>query len=85
LPVVQRGAFAHAIYRTKVGRNTKLHAVSDGQGRPCIFFLTAGNAHDAKVAQARLDVWSQGIVVQCITTSGGTSYGTDSSRQRHDD
>ena len=34
---------------------------------------------------AVLGVWSQGVVVHYVTTSGGTSYGTDSSRQRHDD
>ena len=35
--------------------------------------------------EGRLDVWSHGIVVHCTAISGGTSYGTDSSRQRHDD
>jgi hypothetical protein len=34
---------------------------------------------------SRLAVWSHGIVVHCITIYGGTSYGADSSRQRHDD
>src|SRR5271157_4665749 len=27
-------------------------------------------------------VWSQGVVVHYVATSGGTSYGADSSRQR---
>ena len=30
-------------------------------------------------------VWSHGIVVHCIMISGGTSYGANSSPQRHND
>jgi transposase len=33
-----------------LGRNTKLHAVCDAKGRPCILLLTPGNVHDCKVA-----------------------------------
>lgn len=32
----KRGALAHGIGRTKGGRNTKLHAVCDEKGRPCV-------------------------------------------------
>ncbi len=42
---------AHGIGRTKGGRNTKLHAVCDKKGRPCVLLLTPGNVHDCKVAQ----------------------------------
>ena len=42
---------AHGIGRTKGGRNTKLHAVCDERGRPCVLLLTPGNVHDCKVAQ----------------------------------
>ena len=42
---------AHGIGRTKGGRNTKLHAVCDEKGRPCVLLLTSGNVHDCKVAQ----------------------------------
>jgi transposase len=42
---------AHGIGRTKGGRNTKLHAVCDEKGRPCVLLLTPGNVHDGKVAQ----------------------------------
>jgi len=42
---------AHGIGRTKGGRNTKLHAVCDKKGRPCVLLLTPGNVHDYKVAQ----------------------------------
>ena len=42
---------AHGIGHTKGGRNTKLHAVCDGKGRPLVLLLTPGNVHDCKVAQ----------------------------------
>lgn len=42
---------AHGIGRTKGGRNTKLHAVCDEKGRPCVLLLTPGKVHDCKVAQ----------------------------------
>ncbi|WP_445488948.1 IS5 family transposase [Rhodopseudomonas sp. RCAM05734] len=42
---------AHGIGRTKGGRNTKLHAVCDEKGRPCVLLLTPGNVHDCRVAQ----------------------------------
>ena len=44
------GALAHGIGRTKGGRNTKLHAVCDAKGRPCVLLLTPENVHDCKVA-----------------------------------
>src|SRR3954468_22242866 len=43
---VEKGALAHGIGRTKGGRNTKLHAVCDEKGRPCVLFLTPGNVND---------------------------------------
>ncbi len=46
---------ANGIGLTKGGRNTKLHAVCDEQGRPCVLLLTPGNVHDCKVAQACIE------------------------------
>ena len=46
-----RGALAHGIGRMKGGRNTKLHAVCNEKGRPCVLLLTPGNVHNCKVAQ----------------------------------
>ena len=43
---------AHGIGRTNGGRNTKLHAVCDEQGRPLVLLVTAGNVHDVKPAPA---------------------------------
>ena len=43
------------IGRTKGGMNTKLHAVTDADGRPIRFFLTAGQVSDYTGALALLD------------------------------
>nr|WP_141652470.1 IS5 family transposase [Rhizobium grahamii] len=45
------GPLARGIGRTKGGRNTKLHAVCDEKGRPCVLLLTPGNVNDCKVAE----------------------------------
>lgn len=42
------------IGRTKGGLNTKLHAVTDGDGRPLRFFLSAGQVNDYTGALALL-------------------------------
>ena len=47
----KRGALAHGIGRTKGGRNTKLHAVCDGKGRPLVLLLTPGVNGGAKSGQ----------------------------------
>ena len=47
----QRGRL---IGRTKGGMNTKLHAVTDADGRPIRFFMTAGQVSDYTGAVARL-------------------------------
>lgn len=43
------------IGRTKGGMNTKLHAVTDRNGRPLDFFMTAGHISDYTGAAALLD------------------------------
>ncbi len=43
------------IGRTKGGMNTKLHAVTDANGRPISFFITAGQVSDYTGAAALLD------------------------------
>lgn len=47
----KRGARAHAIGRSKGGRTTKIHAVTDGQGRPIVLAVTPGNKSDYTPAQ----------------------------------
>jgi len=50
-----RGTRSPAIGRTKGGRNSKLHMVSGGLGRPLTFFLSPGQMSDAKGALALMD------------------------------
>jgi transposase len=50
------GVFSHAIGRSRGGRTTKIHALSDDQGRPLAFQLTAGNTHDLDGARALLAI-----------------------------
>ena len=50
-PGDQRGRL---IGRTKGGMNTKLHAVTDADGRPIRFFMTAGQVSDYTGAAALL-------------------------------
>ena len=47
------------------GRSTKIHAVVDGLGNPCVLMLTGGQVHDSvmlKPALDRLDI-SQSVVL----------------------
>lgn len=53
-PRVEEGLGA-LIGRTKGGMNTKLHAVTDANGRPFSFFITAGQVSDYTGAAALLD------------------------------
>jgi transposase len=51
----KKGDLGRLIGRTKGGMNTKLHAVSDADGRPLSFFMTAGQVSDYTGAAALLD------------------------------
>jgi len=42
----KRGVFHNAIGRSRGGRTTKIHALTDDRGRPIVFLLTPGNTHD---------------------------------------
>jgi transposase len=46
----KRGAFRNAIGRSRGGRTTKIHALTDALGRPVAFLLTAGNIADITAA-----------------------------------
>lgn len=52
---MQKVGLAHGIGLTKVGRNTKLHAVCGAKDRPVVLPLTPGNVQDYKVAQLGID------------------------------
>jgi transposase len=50
----KRGAFRHAIGRSRGGRTTKIHALTDDLGRPLSFLITPGNTHDLAGARELL-------------------------------
>jgi integrase len=54
-PRGKKGEPGRPIGRTKGGMNTKLHAVTDANGRPISFFVTAGQVSDYTGAAALLD------------------------------
>ena len=45
-PTVKKGGDGRLIGRAKGGINTKLHAVTDAQGRPIRLYVTAGQISD---------------------------------------
>src|SRR5258707_8507234 len=47
---LKRGAFEQAIGRSRGGRTTTLHALSDDAGRPRVLLLAPGNQHDVTMA-----------------------------------
>lgn len=51
----KRGAHVQAIGISRGGRNTKLHALTDCEGRPLRFLLTGGNVADCRAADVLLD------------------------------
>ena len=46
----KRGAFEQALGTSRGGRTSKIHALTDGKGRPRVLILTAGNINDITVA-----------------------------------
>ncbi len=50
------GALAQAIGRSPGGRTTKVHALTDEQGRPLALILTPGHAHDLTGARDLLAI-----------------------------
>jgi len=51
----KRGAFKQALGTSRGGRTSKLHALTDGKGRPRVLILTPGNVNDITVAASLLD------------------------------
>jgi transposase len=54
-PMVKKGGDGRLIGRTKGGMNTKLHAVTDTQGRPIRLHVTAGQISDYTGAAALIE------------------------------
>ncbi len=51
----KRGAYGEAIGRSRGGRTTKIHALTDEKGRPRILLLSPGNTHDVMAAPALVE------------------------------
>jgi transposase len=51
----KRGAFLQAIGASRGGRTTKLHGLTDEQGRPRILQLSAGNINDMTMAASLIN------------------------------
>lgn len=49
--------------RSRGGLTTKIHAVVDADGRPVCLALTAGQAHDGRMAEPMLQDISKGTIV----------------------
>lgn len=47
----KRGDFEQAIGRSRGGRTTKIHALTEDRGRPVAFLITSGNCHDLPAAR----------------------------------
>ena len=73
----QRGQQVQALGISRGGRATKIHALSDGQGRPLAFLLTPGQAADCCAAEALLRRLLPGALVMT-----DRAYDTDAVRQQ---
>ena len=51
----KRGAFVQAIGTSRGGRTSKLHGLTDAQGRPRILLVSAGNINDMTMAAALIE------------------------------
>jgi transposase len=50
----KRGDFQQGIGRSRGGRTTKIHALTEDHGRPIAFLITPGNCHDLAAARELL-------------------------------
>jgi Transposase DDE domain len=53
--VAQKGAFAQAIGISCGGRTSKLHGLTDAQGRPRLLIVSAGNINDMTMAATLIE------------------------------
>lgn len=72
----QRGERAQAIGRSRGGRSTKIHALTDERCRPVAFLLTGGQVNDCTAAEALLDE-----MPDCKILHGDKGYDTNNVRR----
>ena len=76
-----KGGFrAQALGVSRGGRTTKIHALSDGQGRPLAFLLTGGRAADSRAAESLLHGLAPSTLVMA-----DRAYDTNAVRQQIED
>ncbi|UOM36750.1 IS5 family transposase [Acuticoccus sp. I52.16.1] len=70
------GKRAQAIGRSRGGRTTKIHALTDGFGRPVAFHLTGGQAADCRAAEELLEE-----MPDCRVVHADKAYDTNAIRR----
>jgi transposase len=73
----QRGERSQAIGRSRGGRTTKIHALTDGIGRPRAFVLTGGQVADCRAGERLLRHLPTDVLVHA-----DKGYDTDRFRRR---
>jgi transposase len=73
----QRGEKNQAIGRSRGGRTTKIHALTDTECRPIAFLLTGGNVADCTAAASLLD-----HLPDCRILHADKGYDSDTIRRR---
>ena len=73
----QRGELAQAIGRSRGGRTTKIHALTDAQCRPLAFVLTGGQIADCTAGAELLEK-----LATCDVLHGDKGYDSDAIRRR---
>ncbi|MBB4210852.1 transposase [Rhodothalassium salexigens DSM 2132] len=75
-PAAEKGEQSHAIGRSRGGRTTKIHALTDYHGRPLRLHRTGGNASDCRGGAPLLDALPAEVIVHA-----DKGYDTDRVRQ----
>jgi transposase len=73
----KRGEKNQAIGRSRGGRTTKIHALTDEHCRPVAFLLTGGQVADCVAAQELLDK-----LPECAVVNGDKGYDSDGLRRK---
>ncbi len=73
----KRGEFTQAIGRSRGGRTTKIHALTDNLCRPIAFLLTGGQVADCIAADALLDRMPAAMILH-----GDKGYDSDAVRRK---
>jgi transposase len=72
----ERGERGEAIGRSRGARTTKIHALTDGLGRPLVFHLTGGQAADCWAAEDLLNA-----LPNCRVVHADKAYDTNAIRR----